>query len=506
VYHYDGSGGWTRVPDPDVQDGYWYGVWGFSANDVWVVGSEGRVAHFDGADWKRMETGFTIPGPLYAVWGSAPDNLWITGGDGEMLHYQGGAWSRHPLPPTFIFGSLFGTGASDVWAAGSDYNNEHGELYHYDGTAWNRVADSLVNANHLWRGWASGPADVWIGQIHTPRLLHYDGSGWSAVSVAFLTSPGATQCVPEGVTGTGPRDVYVVGGGCTIGHFDGSAWTRVGAVSDGEGGTLTTTGFWGPSATDVWALTGGDLWHRDPDGKWTPQGIAAANGTRLTAIGGTDGSLGWAAGDNGVVLAYQGGQWTRIHADSSIYLMGVWGSSAGNVVAVGARKTGGGVILRWDGQSWTDLSMPDRITAVWGTASDVFVGGRSIYRWTGSAWAPMSTDSHFEYVTSLWGSGAGDVYALWSGDVLHYDGNAAGTWQPRYRDPPGYASEGPIRKLWGAGPNDVFILQGTRIRRLDQLGWSVAYTIGTAQLTALWGTSARELYVGGEGFIARGQR
>jgi hypothetical protein len=43
-------------------------VWGSSASDVWAVGQDGAIAHWDGAAWSSSNSGTTSS--LYAVWGS----------------------------------------------------------------------------------------------------------------------------------------------------------------------------------------------------------------------------------------------------------------------------------------------------------------------------------------------------------------------------------------------------------------------------------------------------
>ena len=49
------------------------GIWGSSENDIFVVGDRGRIAHFDGTEWRRMNSGTMMT--LYTVWDSI--NLFI---------------------------------------------------------------------------------------------------------------------------------------------------------------------------------------------------------------------------------------------------------------------------------------------------------------------------------------------------------------------------------------------------------------------------------------------
>lgn len=79
------------VPSPVSAD--LKNLFGFGANDVWAVGDEGTVIHWDGTSWTKLSTPFDDAEDkpnLVAVWGSSPDDVWIVG-DGTMLHFQGNA-------------------------------------------------------------------------------------------------------------------------------------------------------------------------------------------------------------------------------------------------------------------------------------------------------------------------------------------------------------------------------------------------------------------------------
>ena len=67
------------------------GVYGIATNDVWAVGDDATVVHWDGSAWTRVATPFdaaTDKPTLVSVWGSGPKDVWI-GGNGIMLHFQG---------------------------------------------------------------------------------------------------------------------------------------------------------------------------------------------------------------------------------------------------------------------------------------------------------------------------------------------------------------------------------------------------------------------------------
>ena len=63
------------------------GVWGSSSTDVFAVGDEGTILHYDGSTWSPMESG--LKKVLNAVWGTSGTDVFVAGDGGTILHYDG---------------------------------------------------------------------------------------------------------------------------------------------------------------------------------------------------------------------------------------------------------------------------------------------------------------------------------------------------------------------------------------------------------------------------------
>ena len=68
------------------------GIFGFADDDVWAVGDQSTVLHWDGTTWTKLETPFDGAAAgdrpaLSAVWGSSPTDVWAVG-TGAILHFQ----------------------------------------------------------------------------------------------------------------------------------------------------------------------------------------------------------------------------------------------------------------------------------------------------------------------------------------------------------------------------------------------------------------------------------
>ena len=86
----------------------------------------------------------------------------------------------------------------------------------------------------------------------------------------------------------------------------------------------------------------------------------------------------------------------------------------------------GGVILHWDGATWSQScgATRDQLHDVWGSgANDVWaIGGfGAILHWDGSVWSRWSSGTTVNSLARIAGSGANDVWVVGQGGtILHH--------------------------------------------------------------------------------------
>jgi hypothetical protein len=134
------------------------------------------------------------------------------------------------------------------------------------------------------------------------------------------------------IWGNVPLDIFAVGNGGLILHYDG-VWTQQTSTS-----AENLYGVWGVG-DDVFAVgTDGELLRRF-GGDWTnpgtPTGFANPDGEDLYAIWGTSLVDITAVGAAGVIVHYDGVDWSDQPSGVMSDLWGVWGSASNNVFAVG---------------------------------------------------------------------------------------------------------------------------------------------------------------------------
>lgn len=326
-------------------------VSGSSWNNIFAVGMNGRIIHYDGSAWTVMGSGVTDQ--LNGVWSSSQDNAYAVGAFGTILHYDGSAWSTDLTSPS-LYG-IWGSSSEDVFAVG-----ERGTILHTNGSAWSLMPSPYTNTG---KGiWGASSSDVFVVG-GGGGILRYDGSVWSA-----MTSPTTNSL--NGIWGSSLNDVFAVGARGTILHYNGATWSSM-----ASGTTDEASGVWGSSSTDVFVtLLSGRILHYDGL-SWSF--VTPTVGAALNGIWGSSSSDVYAVGNSGKILHFDGMNWSAMVSGTTSHINGIWGSSSSDIYAVGAQ----GVILHSDGSAWVSMASgtTDGLGDVWGSAwSDVYAVG--LYR------------------------------------------------------------------------------------------------------------------------------
>jgi len=370
-------------------------VWGSADDDVFAVGANGTISHFDGTRWSAMASPTAVP--LTAVWGRARDDVYAVGQD-TILHYDGAAWT---VVPAGVTGELFG-----IWGA-------PGVVY-------------VVGGNGIWRGsgstfalettpgsvpffsiWGSSPSDIYVGGSGG-LLLHFDGTSWSssAVGLGNIVS----------IWGTGPDDLFVANRSdrFEVWHRDRNGWTPPLLSLTEKQGKL-----WGIASDAVFLVTADQGWFFDGN-TWTALPFPA--GASMTGIWSNRLTNLHVVGRNQRFRS-TGGLTTHLPLffnAVSFAPTAIWGTASDNLYVV----AGSGIRIHFDGTNWISapfLTTAD-LAAVWGAdANTVFAvgqGGR-IAQLAAGVWT-LQGGSVTEDLAAVWGTSASNVFAVGAnGTILH---------------------------------------------------------------------------------------
>jgi hypothetical protein len=160
IEHFDGRR-WSVVPGPTVNEiggSRLTGVAAVAADDAWAVGTRGDellrpyVLHWDGRTWRAV----TVPLPpqgaelldLRAVTARSASDVWAVGSDHLVEHFDGHRWTVVPAPDagtdpddTTAFTAVAARSARDAWTVGivTSAAGPRTVTEHWDGTAWRIV-------------------------------------------------------------------------------------------------------------------------------------------------------------------------------------------------------------------------------------------------------------------------------------------------------------------------------------------------------------------------------
>lgn len=394
VWRWDGASYWSPITWPSNFAPTRSGLLVRSATDVWVIGAQPALLHWDGSSMSVVAPAATPGVRIKAIGGGRTGPVWAAGARGLALSWDGTSWSGDGTRPASQLNGVWGTTVGDagvVWAVGSE--GSVGLVQQWDGASWSR---STLTRAPLRALWGSSASDVWaVGDDAT--VLHFDGTHWSGE----LTPFSRTATSFTNVWGSGPSDVWFVGLNRTylpydnvmefrekgiILHWDGARY-----VSYETGVDMHLNGVWGSGPNDVWAV-GGNYGH-------------------------------------GVITHWDGNWWTTVPSPD-VHLDAVRGTSSTNVWAVGIY----GTTLHWNGTAWSEFPNPLSNTLsyfddVWTSGpNDVWVAGGgnipwvsqgTLMHWDGTSWS-LAVQGTTPYLTSIWASSPTDVWAMgqW-GTILH---------------------------------------------------------------------------------------
>jgi hypothetical protein len=430
-----------------------------SLRDVWAsgaqafaVGDNGVILERGSYDWPRV----TQPG-------------------------DGGVPADDPFASDKNYAGVWGASTSDVWAVFVDGKQQIG-FTHFDGNTW-RVAPDRWSCNpappgvngHVMSGHASD--DIIVLMPGCPAL-RWNGTGWSW-PLAGMKSPSDEDVgTHRAAFSDGSGAIWGVGDSFRLARLDPARqhlWLS--ALPPAQHDNIYSIS---PVATD-------DAWANGFAGllRWSGGGWSVAPGNRglyrLSAVAADDlwGTFMQPTGSPGIVsygnlVHFDGSSWSDpVAFHDTQYLWDVWMRATDDAWAVGQGAPWDYVdgvlwVLRYDGTSWKQLSVP----SLGADAASARVFGLP----TGEVWV---TVNYYEPGLSA---------------VLFWDGQG---WTTAYQDMTLFARDGAPRP-WAAAVDDVWIPGRTPLH-FDGKNWTLLPQNGDFLLKAIVGDKRGERWAVGEG-------
>ncbi len=260
---------------------------------------------------------------LRAVFSRGPNEAYVVGDQGTLLVWNGAEW-RTPIgirPADDLF-AVWASGPTDVWVAGTlgDPEAPQGMFAHFDGTQFDQIIKPLAKRPEGLFGFDKN--DVW--SVGTGgELRHWNGQAWT-------TSAGPTTEALTDVAGTGGR-LWAVGASGTIVEHDGTQWRSMAAPPQTLGGLAAIAAF---SPTRLIAA-GGAEWLEYDGAQWTAKKWPAWLDLQILGLWGKTPARLWAVGPGGSAWKLENGTGARSDTGTTALLRDVHGWDDAHVWAVG---------------------------------------------------------------------------------------------------------------------------------------------------------------------------
>lgn len=129
-------------------------MWGSSPTDVWAVGHgstfDKTIWHYDGNDWST--DGISRGLEPWCIYGFSENDIWIGGSEGKIWHYNGNNWSenlwyQNPNYSSVYFMDIWGETIDDVYAVGFVDSSDvrFALMMHFNGIEWSRVNIEFID-------------------------------------------------------------------------------------------------------------------------------------------------------------------------------------------------------------------------------------------------------------------------------------------------------------------------------------------------------------------------
>ncbi len=309
---------------------------------------------------------------------------------------------------------------------------------------WCPAETGVEDQYALTKVWGSGTNDVWaVGAGAT--VIHWNGAKWERTPVPpALPNPVEVRNTFLSIWGSGPNDVWIASTTSTIYRNTGSGWVHQRPPLD-DGLELPVQAIWGDGPNRIRVGVRAFTFERIIEGNhWL------LNGNQLTSS--TVGELQWEPEEGTAwIFGYYG-------TPDNLWLTGDnrYNNDWQRAFVQNGRRLGDG------GLEWTQSEVYALVTlhAIWGASADDIwaVGDQGAMRRLRAGqkeWEVIPPVTN-ESLRAIWGTSATNIWAVGeNGTILRYDGN---TWTPERAAFPVGKKKPTLSGIWGSGPDDVWIV------------------------------------------------
>lgn len=222
--HWDGNE-WELKQIPFNYNGQTYystikAILAFNENDIWF--GIASLIHWNGTNFQSISTMGFFAGLVNKMWGISSNDFYIVGTNGQIAHYNGSNWQRIESGTTLEFMDIFGatdskTNQLQILAVCTRNYPLDKAIYNIEGNTANQISSFPIH-------W-----DLFSCWFIPKRHYYVVGSGIyekrNITDNRWLNEPlDITHYGTSKIRGNNSNDVFVVGAFGEILHFNGYSW------------------------------------------------------------------------------------------------------------------------------------------------------------------------------------------------------------------------------------------------------------------------------------------
>ena len=223
--HWDGNK-WALIKIPTALYGgsIYYAsistIFAFSENNIWTFCNAGSYSQWNGTAWKT-EYVPARSGGGNKLWGSTSSNLYLVGTNGSISHYDGSTWTQMNSNTIVDLQDVWGTDANHIWATGTTVDYSRSIVLSFDGTNWTPIYDSATQPLKMQFAfsslWTDTKNDLWLAGGIPLQQLNLSSNTFTGITTG--------QAWPSScIRGLSEKDLFIVGQDGECAHYNGLTW------------------------------------------------------------------------------------------------------------------------------------------------------------------------------------------------------------------------------------------------------------------------------------------
>lgn len=197
-----------------------YGIYAFNSTDIWL--SSGVPIHGDGVNWIQyhlfdMDILNKNDGYLTKIWGSSSSDTYYVGTLGTIAHYNGSNWTKIESGTELDIQDICGikntnTGKTEIYCTVVDFFSNDAKIIKVINN--NKIEIIETNVGYIYSFWTqSGISFYLCGN----KLYRNEMGNWKEVELD-------TSSPIIGISGNDYNDIYIIGANRFFSHFNGITW------------------------------------------------------------------------------------------------------------------------------------------------------------------------------------------------------------------------------------------------------------------------------------------